>query len=130
MPNHASATIVGHLGRDAELKYTNSGDPVVGFSMAVNQRNGKDETVVWYKCSMFGKRGEAVKQYLTKGKAVMVIGGLNVREWKDKEGAVKTSVEIRVNELVLLGDGQKSDPKPKPQKSMYEADGDDRDIPF
>ena len=128
MPNHASATIVGHLGRDAELKYTDKGDPVVSFSMAVNQKSGGAETVAWYRCSMFGKRGEAVKQYLTKGKAVMVLGGLSVREWTDKEGAAKTSVEIRVNELVLLGDGQKRDPQPR--QTTIESTGDDSEIPF
>jgi len=129
MPNHASATIVGHLGRDAELKYTDKGDPVVSFSLAVNQKRGGTETVAWYRCSMFGKRGEAVKQYLTKGKAIMVLGALTMREWTDKEGTAKTSAEVNVQELVLLGDGQKSETRVR-QTTLVETTDDDSNIPF
>ena len=124
MPHYSSATIVGHLGRDAELKYTQGGDAVCEFSVAVSQGKKDQETTAWYKCALFGKRGESLKQYLTKGKAVLVTGTLLVREWTDKEGAKRTSVEIRASDIVLMGDGKAQDPKPS--KAMEDSN----EIPF
>lgn len=88
---------------------------------------------------MFGKRGESVLPYLNKGQLVGVSGEMAAREWQDKEGQKRTSIEVRVNDLTLLG---KSDgapqpaSQPAPQRSAQAAPpsrgGDDLgdDIPF
>jgi single-strand DNA-binding protein len=85
----------GRLGRDAELKSLESG-PLLTWSMASD--TGKDQTT-WFRCSLFGKRGTALAQYLVKGVKVVVSGRLKVREYQSKDGETKTSVEIDVQDL-------------------------------
>lgn len=102
MPNLSHVTVVGHLGRDAETKQTNSGHSVTEFSLAVTPKKGAE--TMWFRCAMWGKRGEAVAQYLEKGKPVLVIGAFTVREYEGKNGA-GYSLEVHVDELQLLGGG-------------------------
>jgi single-strand DNA-binding protein len=125
-----SITIAGGLGRDAELKYLNNGDPICNFSVADSQ--GKDKGTIWWNCSLFGKRGEALAQYLTKGQSVTVVGIVTEREWSDKEGNKRKSMDVRVSEIALQGGRKDSEPQeerrqaPKPQQASI----DDDEIPF
>jgi single-strand DNA-binding protein len=116
-----SLTVAGSLGRDAELKYLPNGDAVLNFSVADSQ--GKDKPTIWWNCQLFGKRAESLAQYLTKGQAVAVSGSVSEREWTDKEGNAKKSMNVRVNEVALQGKRE----EPKPKKS---DDFDDNDVPF
>lgn len=93
----------GHLGGDAEQRYTPSGDAVVQFSVGVKSGYGDKATTTWARCAMWGKRGEAVAQYLTKGQPVGVVGEVTLREYTDKNGQKRGSLEVRVNDLTLLG---------------------------
>lgn len=119
-----SITVAGSLGRDAELKYLPNGDAVLNFSVADSQ--GKDKVTIWWNCQLFGKRAESLAQYLTKGQAVAVSGSVSEREWTDKEGNAKKSMNVRVNELALQG-GRREEPKPK---SRNDFDDDSGDVPF
>ncbi len=125
---------VGNLGKDAETRYLQSGDPVVSFSVGVKSGYGDKATTTWARCSMFGKRGESVSQYLTKGQLVGISGEVRLREWNDEQGQKRSSLEVRVNDLTLLGkkDGQQAaQPRqqaPAPQQSA--GDWDDSDVPF
>lgn len=94
-------TISGSLGRDAETKYMQNGDPVSSFSVADSQ--GKDKPTIWWNCSLFGKRAESLAQYLTKGQSVTVVGSVSQREYTDKEGQKKTAIDVRVNDIALQG---------------------------
>lgn len=100
------ATVVGNVG-SAELKDTRAGK-VLEISIASNER-GKDgeSSTTWVRCSWFGKRAEAVAEYVTKGKPVAVTGTLAVREYTTKDGARKTSLEMRIADLQLLGGGDR-----------------------
>lgn len=134
-----SITVAGNLGRDAEVRFLQNGDPVAGFSVADSQ--GKDKPTIWWSCSIFGKRAEALAPYLTKGQQVTVIGSVSERKWTDKDGNERTSMEIRVSEIALQGGRQQQEAapqrpskpqptrtaKPQPQSSF---DGDEDDIPF
>lgn len=91
-------TIAGNLGKDSVLRTTNNGDKVLGWSVAVEERNGQDKRTLWFDCSLWGKRGEALAQYLTKGSKVAVAGELSTRE---HEG--KTYLTVRVSEVTLQG---------------------------
>jgi len=71
--------------------------------VAVKAGYGDKANTFWTRCSMFGKRGEAVAPFLTKGQQVGVVGELNAREWTDRDGNKRTSIEVRVNDLTLLG---------------------------
>ena len=125
-------TIAGGLGRDAELKYLNNGDPICNFSVADSQ--GRDKGTIWWNCTLFGKRAEALSQYLTKGQSVTVVGTVTEREWQDKEGAKRKSMDVRVSEIALQGGRKDSEPQeerraaPKPAPQTFD-DMDDQ-IPF
>jgi single-strand DNA-binding protein len=104
----------GNLGKDAESRFTPGGDAVVQFSVGVKSGYGDKATTTWARCAMWGKRGEAVAQYLTKGQLVGISGEVTLREYTDKEGAKRSSLEVRVNDLTLLGgkrDGEQSAPR-------------------
>ena len=124
----------GNIGKDAESRFLPNGDPVVSFSVGVKSGYGDKATTTWARCSMFGKRGESVSQYLTKGQLVGISGEVRLREWNDEQGQKRSSLEVRVNDLTLLGkkDGQQAaQPRqqaPAPQQSA--GDWDDSDIPF
>jgi single-strand DNA-binding protein len=107
----------GNLGRDAESRYTQSGDAVVSFTTAVKSGFGEKATTTWVNCSMWGKRGEAVAEYLKKGALVGVSGEVALREYQDKDGQKRSSLDVRVNDLTLLG---KQERKEKPQQRQPE----------
>jgi single-strand DNA-binding protein len=79
---------------------------VLSFSVASSQGKRGEETTTWVRCSMFGKRAEAVAQYMLKGTGVVVSGSLSEREYDGKNGKGK-SLDLRVNELKLMGGGKR-----------------------
>lgn len=123
-------TIAGGLGRDAELKYLNNGDPICNFSVADSQ--GRDKGTIWWNCTLFGKRGEALAQYLTKGQSVTVVGTITEREWQDKEGAKRKSMDVRVSEIALQGGRKDAEPQEERRAAPKPApvEMDDSDLPF
>ena len=123
-------TIAGGLGRDAELKYLNNGDPICNFSVADSQ--GKDKGTIWWNCTLFGKRGEALAQYLTKGQSVTVVGSVTEREWQDKEGNKRKSMDVRVSEIALQGGRKDAEPQEERRAAPKPApvEMDDSDLPF
>ena len=126
--------ISGTIGRDAEIRRTQNGDAVAGFSVAVDNgkdKNGNKRDATWFDCSLWGKRGESLGPYLTKGTRVSITGRPSAREYNGK-----IYLQCNVNELTLLGGGQdrKSDTPPAggPQGG-YDAPpsgGMDDEIPF
>ena len=124
----------GRLGKDAELRYLPNGDAVLNFSAAVDFGYGEKKGTIWTRCSMFGKRGEAVAPYLKKGQQVAISGELSERKWTNKEGVEQTTQEVRVSELTLVGgkpDGG-NDPSAKPYQKATGAKHDDidSDLPY
>lgn len=103
MPSFNRITIVGYLGRDAEQRFTPQGLAVASFSVATTDKRRDKETTTWFRCTLFGKQAEAVAQYLTKGKLVFVEGQLRQEEYTNKDGQTKTSLEVNVTSLQLLG---------------------------
>ena len=135
----------GHCAADAETRYSKSGDAIVSFSVAVKSGFGDKATTTWARCSMFGNRGTAVSEFLTKGQLVGVCGEVTLREYDKKDGSKGASLEVRVNDLTLLGkrdsDAQHSAPaapsrqaaptRPQQSGSSQGGFGDfDDDIPF
>jgi single-strand DNA-binding protein len=97
-------TIAGNIGKDAELRSTQGGDKVAGFSVAVESREGKEKTTIWFDVSIWGKRAEALSQYLIKGIRVAVSGDLGKREYEGK-----TYLTVKADQVTLLGGGQRDD---------------------
>jgi len=125
-----SITIAGGLGRDAELKYLNNGDPICNFSVADSQ--GRDKPTIWWNCSLYGKRGESLAQYLTKGQSVTVVGSVTEREWSDKEGNKRKSMDVRVSEIALQGGRKEVEHQPERQAAPapVQTTIDETDLPF
>lgn len=93
-------TIAGRLTKDAETRQAGS-DKVTGFSVAVDDRSGKDKSALFFDCSLWGKRGEALAQYLTKGTSVVVTGDLGTREHNGK-----TYLTVKADNVTLMGGGK------------------------
>jgi single-strand DNA-binding protein len=125
-----SITVAGTLGKDAEVKYHANGDAICNFSVADSQ--GRDKPTIWWNCGLYGKRAESLSQYLVKGQAVTVSGSISEREWTDREGNKRKSMDVRVNDVALQGGRKDAEPQeerrqaPKP----VQASIDDGDLPF
>jgi single-strand DNA-binding protein len=102
--NHV--VLVGRLTRDAELKYTANGQAVCKFSIAVNRRKKSGEQWVeeanFFDIVVWGRQGEALNQYLVKGKLIGVDGELRQDRW-EQDGQNRSKIEIIANNLQLLG---------------------------
>jgi single-strand DNA-binding protein len=121
-------TVAGQLGKDAEVRYTQGGDPVANFSVADQQ--GKDRETVWWNCQLYGKRAESLSKYLVKGQAVTITGNITTNKYTDKNGIERIGYNIRVNDIALQGgkkEGESTPPKAAPQAKEFE---DDSSIPF
>jgi len=97
-------TFTGRLGRDQETRYTQSGMAICSFTVAVDYGFGDNKGTNWVRCSLFGKRAEGrLPNYLVKGTQVAISGELRVREYDDKDGNRRTSIDLSVSELDLIG---------------------------
>jgi single-strand DNA-binding protein len=101
--------IIGHLGREPEMRYTPSGRPVTSFSVATTRNwNSPDgerrEETEWFNVVAWGNLAEICKQYLSKGQQVYVEGRLQTRRWEDQEGKKHYSTEVVANEMIMLGE--------------------------
>ncbi len=104
--------IIGHLGRDPEMRYTPSGRPVTTFSVATS-RNWKTSSgekrseTEWFNIVSWGSLAEICNQYLAKGQQVFIEGRLQTRRWEDDEGNRRNTVEVVAKEMVILGERKK-----------------------
>lgn len=121
-------TVAGPLGRDAELRSIPSGEQVLSFSVADSA--GRDKPTIWWNCQLWGKRAASLQQYLTKGQQVAVSGVVSEREWTDKDGGKRKTMELRVNDVALQGKPQSSDAPSKPQQRPARDFDEDSDVPF
>lgn len=121
-----NCNFIGRVGKDAATRHTQGGDPVTGWSLAVDCGYGDKKQTIWLDCSLWGKRGEKVAEYITKGSQIGVTGELGTRE---HEG--KTYLTLRVGEVSLIGGKSEGAARPKTERREPEpADFDDPDIPF
>lgn len=132
--------IMGRLGDDPKVRYTQGGTPVASFSLAVD-RDFKDQSgeriTDWVPIVAWNAKAKFVEQYFTKGQLAVVEGRLQVRDWTDKDGGKRRSYEV-VADNVYFG-GSKSDgasnktaAAPAPQKEDWtrEADESEEELPF
>lgn len=120
--------LIGRLGRDPELKYSQTGAPVCRFNVATDEsytdRNGnRVEKAEWHTVVAFQKLAENCAQYLTKGSLVYVEGNLTTRKWQDQQGQDRYSTEIRAQRVQFL------ERKGQQQQRHDEYSGMD-DVPF
>ena len=145
--------LIGNLGQDPEVRYTQGGQAILNMRIAtseswVDREGERKERTEWHTVIMWGKRGEALGKFLTKGSKLCAEGRLQTRSWEDKSGNKRYTTEIVANNIVLLGGrpgggGGGYDDGPPPPNDDYAPSGDgggggggggggfgDDDIPF
>lgn len=100
--------LIGRLGKDPEVKYTNNGAPVAKFTLATDEvfkdRAGEQQKhTEWHNIVAWNRLAEICGEYLTKGKQVYIEGNIRSRQWEDQSGAKRTSYEIIAREMKMLG---------------------------
>jgi single-strand DNA-binding protein len=144
--------LIGNLGQDPELRYTQGNTAVMNMRIAttesfLNRENERQERTEWHTVVLWGKRGEGLQKILTKGNRIFVEGRLQTRSWEDKQGQKRYTTEIVATNVILLGGaagagrGRSDDGPPPPSDDYAPSDsgggaggggggmGDD-DIPF
>lgn len=117
---------IGNLGKDADIRYTPNGDAVAQFSFALTSGYGDKQITSWLNCNIWGKRAETLAPMLLKGTKIGITGELTNRPYKAKDGTEKYSLEVRINDVTLLGAKQSTN-----NAQQAPADNlDDQTIPF
>jgi single-strand DNA-binding protein len=139
--------LIGHLGRDPEVRYTPDGAPVATFSLATSEswtdKNGsRQEHTEWHNVVAWNKLADLCKRFLSKGRQVYIEGRIRSREWNDRDGNKRRTTEVIATQMVLLGSRQQgADAGVQPMESAPRASADadqafgdagitDSDIPF
>ena len=128
------AILIGNLGGDPDVRFTQSGTAIANFTMATvetwTKDGNKEEKTEWHRIVAFARLGEICGEYLTKGSRVYIEGRIQTRQWEDKDGNKRYTTEIVAREMkILTPRGQSSDSQdieepPLPEPSMGS------DVPF
>ena len=105
------AIIVGRLGADPEIRFTQSGAAVTNFNVATDsvwkdKEGQQQKRTEWHRIVVWGNQAEPCSKYLTKGREVYVEGEIQTRSWEDKEGQKRWTTEIRARDVRFLGGGR------------------------
>jgi single-strand DNA-binding protein len=127
--------LIGHLGRDPEVRYTQSGTAVSNLSLATTnriKRGGEYEDVTeWHKIVAWGKLAEICGEYLQKGSKIYVEGRLQTRKWEDREGVDRYVTEVVVSDMVMLDSrNQGASQSSNNSKLSDHSQTEDDDVPF
>lgn len=119
-------TLIGHLGRNPEVRYMPNGDAVCNFSIATSeswkdQSGQRQEKTEWHAITLYRKLAEIAGQYLKKGSLIYLEGKIQSRKYTDKQGIERTAYEIIGDELKMLGG---RDNQPAPEQQPFD------DVPF
>lgn len=131
-------TIVGNVGRDAEMRYLPDGKPVTTFSVATSEKwkdaqGQPQERTVWFKITTWQQLAEVCGQYVKKGMKVLVVGTLTEpKPYQDRQGDWRASLDVRANVVRFLsrveGEGE-AGPAPQRDNSAVPDIGDEN-VPF
>ncbi len=137
--------LIGHLGRDPEVRYTTGGDAVCTLALATSEQwkdkdGEKQERTEWHRVVLWGRRAEVAGEHLKKGAQVYIEGSLRTNKYTDKDGVEKYSTEINGQDMRFLsrastersGESQQQRERNEPPKGggKKQDDFDDPDIPF
>ena len=129
--------LIGNLGKDPEVKYTQNGTAVANLSVATNdvwtdKAGQKQERTEWHRVVVWGKQAQVISEHLAKGKQIYVEGSLQTRSWDDRDGNKRYTTEIRAARVLMLGraDGPRTQSEgPAPEVEMV-SDVTDEEVPF
>ena len=101
-------TLIGNVGQDPEMRYTQSGDAVTGFSVAHSyKKQDGSEVTTWFRCSAWRKSAEVVHNYVHKGDEVMVLGQVSLSTYQKNDGQFGARIDVQVDRVTLLRNGQR-----------------------
>jgi single-strand DNA-binding protein len=129
--------LIGNLGRDPEVKYTQNGTAVANLNVATNEvwtdkAGQKQERTEWHRVVVWGKQAQVLGEHLTKGKQIYVEGSLQTRSWDDRDGNKRYTTEIRAARVLMLGraeGGRGMQEAPGAEVEMV-PDATDEEVPF
>jgi len=119
-----TATFVGRAGRDAEIRFLDSGKSVANFTIAVNRRK-RDSEPLWVKVEVWGKPAQVAADYVKKGSLVGLTGEVDMETWTDRSGASRSQIKLTASDLRLLGskgDGQSQQGAPAAAAPTADSD--------
>jgi len=131
--------LVGRLGKDPEVRYSNNGNAITNFNLATsrvykNKQGEKVDETEWHRCVSFGRTAEVCGEYLHKGSLIYVEGRLQTRDWEDKDGNKRWTTEIIIESMKMLGSkndrGGSSEEKSGNPFDKGPSDIPDDDVPF
>lgn len=127
--------LVGRLGKDATIRYTQDGTPVANFSLATDEtftdRAGDKQTrTEWHRIVAWKRLAEVCGEYLTKGKLVYIEGSIHSNKYEDREGNPRTSYNIVARQMQMLSNGNGNGAKPKSQSTKPTPEASEEDNPF
>lgn len=130
------AILIGNLGADPEVRYTQNGTAVANFRIATTEvwkkeGGNREELTEWHRIVAFGRLGEICGEYLSKGSKVYIEGRIQTRKWEDRDGNTRYTTEIVAREMKMLsprggGDGSRTQEEPP----LYEPPVMGDDVPF
>ena len=138
MPSVNKAILIGHLGKDPELRYTPGGQAVCDFSLATSEKwKDKDgvaqDKTEWHNITAWGRQAETCKEFLSKGRPVYIEGRIETQKWQDKEGRDRYTTKIIAQRVQFLG-GKAADPAqteiPDTSPEVETDNDNDDDLPF
>lgn len=108
MASFNKVILVGNLGRDPELRYIPDGTAVCSFSLATNERRKQksgdfQDVTTWFNVTLWRRQAEVASQYLSKGRQVYIEGRLSLREYQDRDGKTRTSLDVQGTEIQFIG---------------------------
>jgi single-strand DNA-binding protein len=114
-----NGTFAGRIGADAETRKAGDDQTVTNFNVAADRpkKNGEKQKPLWVKAALWGKRGQVLEQYLTKGTTVCIVGDIDIETYKNREGEVVSQIVCRVGDVTLLG-GNTSEREPGEEKQQ------------
>lgn len=111
-------TLLGNVGRDPETRFMDSGLAVVNFSLATSRKpKDKPEVTQWHNLVAFGKTGELISQYVSKGSKLYVEGEVQYSEY-EKDGIKRYATKIVVNDVSFLSPPTEAKPEPEPEEEF------------
>lgn len=126
MLNHM--VLQGRLCADPEMRTTQSGTSVCSFRVAWSEKYKERETKLFLECTAWGSTGELISKYFSKGKEIVVEGKLSTRDWEDKQGNKRQSVELTVERVHFCG--PKDGTAAAPASGGFQEIDDDGQLPF
>ncbi|MFW5970816.1 MAG: single-stranded DNA-binding protein [Desulfovermiculus sp.] len=113
MSTYQNVVVLGRLGQDPELRYTQSGVPVTSMSLAtdegyVDKQGQKVDRTEWHRVTVWNKQAENVCRFLGKGRLALVEGKLQTRKWQDQQGQDRYTTEIRAQRVIFVGNSPNS----------------------